>query len=265
MKRNQLIDLPVIESDSADQVGTIENLVIDFDTSSVVALTVNVGALGTRILLPKDAKTKGVDSIIIQKQDLLSEFSDTKCKGIEERITEPAAFSKIEVLTEDGERIGTIRDASITDDWKIETYIIHRGLVDSAIHGYGHLSPEDVDTIHPDRFIVNQKVGEALKESKGGIKGNYEKAKDAAIVAVNAVQDRIPEDSDDAQDIVKETVEDAKDTLSQGSKDSVDETMENHTKQELYEQAQKEDIAGRSSMSKQDLAEAVEQQPEKDS
>jgi sporulation protein YlmC with PRC-barrel domain len=107
MKAQEIRGLRVIEAERGDTLGTIKGVIIDLDKRHLVALEVSSGLLSQPSILPlSNIKTLEQDAVMVPTSQSFINRRDLGFGGLTDSLAGRS------VLTEDGRRLGDVRDYS---------------------------------------------------------------------------------------------------------------------------------------------------------
>ncbi len=164
--RSELINTKVIANDTARQLGVVKTLLVDIDRREVVALGLRDNILsmtGEPRYMYLDRIEKSGDVILVPNEDVIEEI-------------DAELFSKLincEVITEDGEMLGRVRDFQFNlEDGRLASLVIASigipQIPDQVISTY-ELPVEDIVSSGPNRIIVFEGSEEHLVQLTVGM------------------------------------------------------------------------------------------------
>ena len=107
MKANEILGLAVIDSERGDSMGNVKGFFIDLDKRLIVALEVGGRFLSSSKVLPfASIKALEQDIVMVPSAQSFINRRDLGFTGLTDRLTGR------QVLTEDGRRLGDVRDYS---------------------------------------------------------------------------------------------------------------------------------------------------------
>lgn len=158
-KANELFGKEVINQTSGEKQGTVRDLVFDEDRRSIVAMMVG-GLVGRGTVLRWRSISSVGEVVVIEGEEALvkpgddPEVADLRDKG--HRLT------GTEIVTEDGEKIGSVDDLFVDERGRVTGYEVTRGLVSSN----KFLPIESVRSIGKDAIIAGEPDLMSLKEAE---------------------------------------------------------------------------------------------------
>ncbi|NJL01624.1 MAG: photosystem reaction center subunit H [Spirulinaceae cyanobacterium SM2_1_0] len=164
--RSELLNTKVIANDTARQLGVVKTLLVDIDRREVVALGLRDNMLavtGDPRYMFLDRIEKSGDVILVPDEDVIEDI-------------DAEIYSKLincEVITEDGEMLGRVRDFQFSlSDGRLSSLIIASigipQIPDQAISTY-ELPVEDIVSSGPNRIIVFEGSEEHLVQLTVGL------------------------------------------------------------------------------------------------
>jgi len=164
--RSELINTKVIANDTARQLGVVKTLLVDIDRREVVALGLRDNILslaGEPRYMYLDRIEKTGDVILVPNEEVIEDL-------------DAELYSKLincEVITEDGEMLGRVRDFRFNiEDGRLASLIIASiglpQIPEQAISTY-ELPVEDIVSSGPNRIIVFEGSEEHLVQLTVGV------------------------------------------------------------------------------------------------
>ncbi|KXS42492.1 MULTISPECIES: PRC-barrel domain-containing protein [unclassified Candidatus Frackibacter] len=153
-KGYEIIDLPVINLQTGEEIGAIEDVVFDPEEKRIVGLIINNKSLfqGSRMIAYEELHSVGEDAVTIEDDSVLTKLDDTK-----EFLTGPnGSVIGSRVVTDDGKELGNIEDIILdSTNGQINGYEITDGLVQDILDGRGRLQVSDDLKYGKDVVIVS--------------------------------------------------------------------------------------------------------------
>lgn len=107
MKAREILGLAAIDSERGDALGSVKGFIIDLGKRSIVALEISGGFLSSSKVLPfNNIKALEQDVVMVPSAHSFINRRDLGFTGLTDRLTGR------QVLTEDGRRLGDVRDYS---------------------------------------------------------------------------------------------------------------------------------------------------------
>ena len=153
MRLKQLRGLPVIDPTAARKVGTVTDYQIDPVSGRIAALDINPvdGADGERIVAQRIRRV-GSSAVILTARggSMTSAPID-----INERWLDTSTAIGLEVMGDDGVRIGHVVDATFDQDsLEIEGYLLRDGFFERLLRRAGGIQPDKVHACSRELMIV---------------------------------------------------------------------------------------------------------------
>ncbi|MGM0470809.1 MAG: PRC-barrel domain-containing protein [Bacillota bacterium] len=151
-KGYEIIDLPVVNLETGEEVGDIKDIVFDPDQGTVVGFIVDGGSFfqGNRMIPYQQVHSLGEDALTIANDEAVSDLDEVK----EYLVSNQGNVIGAKVVTDDGKELGTIGDIVLnSDDGQIASYEVTDGLVHDILDGRGLLDLSD-DINYGDDVVV---------------------------------------------------------------------------------------------------------------
>jgi len=161
-KRSDLINRLVLNYQTTESVGKLDNILLDLQNHQIKGLTSKSGLLGRErcYFFWNQVETIGKDSILVTYE------SEVEIKSSESVNTLVGA----ELWTDSGNKIGAIVDYIInTESGKVITYLFASNGWGGMGGGLYSLSPEDVINLANKRLIVRHEAVENAEQYSKGI------------------------------------------------------------------------------------------------
>ncbi len=164
--RSEVINTQVITRNSGKRLGVVKEILVDIDRREVVALGLRDNLISVagmpRYMYLEDIKQSG-DVILVEDEEVIEEVE----------IEPLSALINCEVITEDGEMLGRVRDFQFNlDDGKVSSLIIaswgYPQIPDQVISTY-ELPIEEIVSSGPNRIIVFEGAEERLTQLTVGL------------------------------------------------------------------------------------------------
>lgn len=152
-KASDLIGLPVISKETGKKIATIKEIIYSEKKNKVVGFLVNEGGFfrEAKLIQFNNVDSIGKDALIIENENLVEKSSFLP--EINQLINEKK-IAEDEILTEDGESIGHIRDIIIdVGNGTVLGFILTEGLIQDLKEGRNVL-PYNIETIFGENSII---------------------------------------------------------------------------------------------------------------
>jgi sporulation protein YlmC with PRC-barrel domain len=164
--RSEVINTQVITRNSGKRLGVVKEMLVDIDSREVVALGLRDNLISVagmpRYMYLEDIRQSG-DVILVEDEEVIE---DVEIEAL-------SALINCEVITEDGEMLGRVRDFQFNlDDGKVSSLIIaswgYPQIPDQVLSTY-ELPIEEIVSSGPNRIIVFEGAEERLTQLTVGI------------------------------------------------------------------------------------------------
>jgi len=148
---NELFGKEVVRQTSGEKQGNVRDIVFDEESLSIVALLVG-GMVGRGRALRWTSVASVGDVVVVGGEEPLEklgedlEVADLRKKG--------HTITGTEIVTQEGEKIGEVRDVFVNERGRVGGYEVSRGMV-SDLRGRKFLPVENVRAIGKDTIIVS--------------------------------------------------------------------------------------------------------------
>jgi uncharacterized protein YrrD len=186
MRLKELRGLPVIDPTAARKVGTVTNYQVDPAAGRVAALDINpVDPSDGERILGHRIRRVGRHAVV-----LVGRAASASNATLEQNDTwiDPAALEGLEVLGDDGDRIGHLMDASFDQNsLEIEAYLLNATFWQRLTGRHGRIQPTQVHSCSRELMIVTTgRMVEPAPDTDAD-------ADTTAIGVPLKVEDRLPE------------------------------------------------------------------------
>jgi len=217
LKQSELLNRLVLNRHTAEEVGRVTQLWLDFQAHRVVGLTCKSGFIGGKKhqFAWKHINTIGSDSILVNslKEEKESETLDS----LDSRIG-------VEVWTDAGNKVGKLVDYIIEPETgAVVNYLYSSSGWQGIMDGIYTLAPAAVSSVGKKRIIV---LEEAVKNSEKYTEGIHERMNQAAefirrdykktIQHVESIKQGVPQFTDHLNDQAKAAGDKLKERFSEG-------------------------------------------------
>ncbi len=158
-KANELFDKEVVNQTSGEKQGTIRDLVFDEDGRSIVAMMVGGLVRRNKVLRWRSISSVGEVVVIESEEALVDPGDDPEVADLRDK---ERKFTGTDIVTEDGEKIGSVDDLFVDERGRVTGYEVKRGLVS----GNKFLPIESVRSIGKDAIITGGPELMSLKEAE---------------------------------------------------------------------------------------------------
>jgi sporulation protein YlmC with PRC-barrel domain len=153
MRLKEIRGLPVIDPTAAHKIGTVLDYQIDPASGRLAALDINGIEEGTsERILAQRIRRVGHSAVILTGRG--GATSGTPIE-INERWLDAATLAGLEVMGDDGNRIGRLIDAALNQDTlEIEAYLLRVGLLERLIRRRGRIRSSKVHSCSRELMLV---------------------------------------------------------------------------------------------------------------
>jgi sporulation protein YlmC with PRC-barrel domain len=154
MRLKEVRGLPVIDPTAARKIGTVLDIQVDPATAHVAALdiTSTAGGDGERVLATRIRRV-GRHAVILTGRG--STPSGTTL-DVDDRWLDGSTLSGLEVMGDDGNRIGRLDDASFDQDsLEVEAYLLRAGALQRLLGQSARIAPDRVQACSRELMLVN--------------------------------------------------------------------------------------------------------------
>jgi uncharacterized protein YrrD len=152
-KANELIGKSIVHQASGERLGSVRDLVFEPDASKVAAILVDGGNLFREARVINWGAVASIGDVVMVTGDApVQRASDAP--EVSDELRQDAQISGTAIVSETGERIGTVGDLFIDDAGSVIGYEIKQGFV-SDLGGRKFLSVAQVKTVGKDAIIAD--------------------------------------------------------------------------------------------------------------
>lgn len=166
IRYRDLIGAKVVEKKNGERIGEISDVIFKEDFQSFVGFLIKDGKIlkQKKTIELERVTSFGKDAIMIDLGKSLS----IKNSNIEEGITEEEIkFIDKEILTQDGECLGYVKDLLFSkDDGKLIGYIITEGLIEDITKGRSFIPNFSNVKTNKEHLIVDNEVKDLISKNK---------------------------------------------------------------------------------------------------
>ena len=148
---NELFGKEVVRQTSGEKQGNVRDIVFDEELLNVVALLVG-GMVGRGRALRWTSVTSVGDVVVIRGEEALDKLGEDR--EVAELHKKSHRITGTEIVTQEGEKIGEVRDIFVNERGRVGGYEVSRGIV-SDLRGRKFLPLENVQAIGKDTIIVS--------------------------------------------------------------------------------------------------------------
>lgn len=177
LKSQELVGKPII-SLAGEEVGTVNKVIVDPGTTSVVGLTVNVKGLfkGDKALEFGAVHSIGNYAVTVTDGAMVVPLNTLPAL---EKLVQLCNMYGMKVITPSGHLVGGVEDFTFAvADGKIVSYIISGGLFKNLIQGRAIIPAEGIENIGPDLVIAKEDVEHYLKREEPGLADSIDNLKE---------------------------------------------------------------------------------------
>ena len=166
-KAKELIGKPIVDQASGQHIATVHDLIFGSDAHHVAALLVeNGGWFHDARVVCWDAIANIGDVVMVQGDTAIAKASETP--ELADELKQDVRLSGLPIMSDSGERVGTVGDLFIDDAGVVVGYEIKQGFI-SDLTGRKFLFAESVQTVGRDAVIANVNELTTLKQAQDQI------------------------------------------------------------------------------------------------
>ncbi|HZG63564.1 MAG TPA: PRC-barrel domain-containing protein [Rubrobacteraceae bacterium] len=148
---NELFSKEVVRQTSGEKQGNVYDIVFDEESRNIVALLVG-GMVGRGKVLRWTSVTSVGDVVVVGGEEALDKLGeDPEVANLHKK---KHRVTGTEIVTQEGEKIGEVRDVFVNERGRVGGYEVSRGIV-SDLRGRKFLPIENVQAIGKDTIIAN--------------------------------------------------------------------------------------------------------------
>jgi uncharacterized protein YrrD len=148
---NELFGKEVVSQTSGEKQGTVRDIVFDEDATNIVALLVG-GFIGRDRALRWTSVASVGDVVVLGGEGTLNKLGEDP--EVADLHKKRQNITGTEIVTQEGEKIGEVRDLFVNERGQVGGYEVSRGLV-SDMRGRKFLPIRNIRTIGKDTIIVS--------------------------------------------------------------------------------------------------------------
>jgi uncharacterized protein YrrD len=148
---NELFGKEVVSQTSGEKQGTVRDIIFDEDASNIVALMVG-GIVGRGRALRWTSVASVGDVVVLGGQGTLSKLGEDP--EVADLHKKRQSITGTEIVTQEGEKVGEVRDLFVNERGQVGGYEVSRGLV-SDMRGRKFLPIKNIRAIGKDTIIVS--------------------------------------------------------------------------------------------------------------
>lgn len=163
-KANELIGKSIVHQATGEKLATVRDLVFETNARSVAAILVDSGGLfrDARVIA-WDAIASIGDVVMVTGDAPIQRASETP--QVSDELRQDMQLTGTAIMTEAGERIGTVGDLFIDDAGEVVGYEVKQGFI-SDLGGRKFLAVEHVKTVGKDAIIADAADLSSVKQAQ---------------------------------------------------------------------------------------------------
>lgn len=163
-KANELIGKAIVHQATGERIATVRDLVFQPDARSVSAILVDSGGWfrGASVIAWGAVASIG-DVVMVQGDAPVQRASDAP--EVSDELRQDVQLTNTAIMTESGERIGTVGDLFINDAGEVVGYEVKQGFVND-LGGRKFLSVDHVKTVGKDAIIADSTDLTTVKQAQ---------------------------------------------------------------------------------------------------
>jgi uncharacterized protein YrrD len=148
---NELFGKEVVRQTSGEKQGNVRDIVFDEELLNIVALLVG-GLVGRGRALRWTSVASVGDVVVVRGEEALDKLgADREVADLHKK---SHTITGTEIVTQEGEKIGEVRDVFVNERGRVGGYEVSRGMV-SDLRGRKFLPIKNVQAISKDSIIVS--------------------------------------------------------------------------------------------------------------
>ena len=159
---NELFGKEVVRQTSGEKQGNVRDIVFDEESLNIVALLVG-GMVGRGRALRWTSVASVGDVVVAGGEEALDKLGEDP--EVADLHKKSHTITGTEIVTQEGEKIGEVRDIFVNERGRVGGYEIRRGMV-SDLRGRKFLPMENVQAIGKDTIIVSNPDLLPVKEAE---------------------------------------------------------------------------------------------------
>ena len=168
-KANELIGKSVVHQATGERIATVRDLVFQPDASCVTALLIDGGGwFRDAQVIAWSTVTSIGDVVMVQGDTPIQRANDVP--QIRDELDQKFQLTNTAIMTDAGERIGTVGDLFIDETGKVVGYEVKQGLVND-LAGRKFLSADSVKTVGKDAIIADTTDLTTVKQAQRDANG----------------------------------------------------------------------------------------------
>lgn len=171
IKESEILGLSVIIQRSGEKIGNVKKVIYSKNRSKVLALLINEGGYfrESKIIRYKNIRSIGQDTVIIESEKSI-EIAST-IPQIAEALTNKTQINNYEIIFDNGEALGYIKDIIINEkNGKVIGFIVTEGFVEDLRKGRSILPRMEGISYSENKIIVDSKIKEILDKCEDDYK-----------------------------------------------------------------------------------------------
>lgn len=163
-KAKELIGKQIVNQASGEQLATVRDVVFDPQAHHIVALLVESGGWFRDARVLRWSDVVSISDVIMARGDA-SIITASEDANLSEQMKQDVRLSGIDIMSESGERIGTVGDLYINDAGVVVGYEVKQGFIND-LAGRKFLLADHVQTIGKDAIIANSTDLTTVKQAE---------------------------------------------------------------------------------------------------
>jgi sporulation protein YlmC with PRC-barrel domain len=152
MRLKELRGLPVIDPNTARKIGTVVDFQVDPATGHVAALDISVPNSDGERVLGSRIRRVGRSAVILTAH---GGAEAGIASDVDERWLDASTLGGLEVIGDDGNRVGRLADARFNQEsLEIEVYLLRLGILQRAVGRRGRIPPARVQSCSRELMLV---------------------------------------------------------------------------------------------------------------
>ncbi len=162
-KANELFGKTIVAQASGERLATVRDVILDRDAHKIAALLVDSGGwFSSAKVIPWSNVVSAGDVVIVDSPGSITTVEqDSELANL---LQHPQRMTGTTLITEGGERIGTVGDLFINERGEVVGYEVKQGFI-SDLGGRKFLPAETVQTIGDDAIITKDAHLSSIKDA----------------------------------------------------------------------------------------------------
>lgn len=164
-KSKELIGKTIVQQGTGDKVAIVYDVIFDAEARHVLALLIETGGWFRDARIVPWSRVTSVGDVILVRGDTpaVVKASESEVAG---QLSQDPRITGVTIVTDTGEKVGTVGDLLINDTGEVEGYEVKQGFISLA--GRKFLPLDQVQAVGPDAVIAATTDLPSVKEVQRG-------------------------------------------------------------------------------------------------